>query len=202
MVINAAVFGKMKIKCLLLTLFWLVTSYQPVRADSPAKDLCDLPFKLTPPSQPRKLGLVTETTISIKGMAEPSLWWDVEQFDPFFGQFVEHWVAYPKEHRIDLVVNRQLWSLMDYAQRYSYVNQLGNVARNYQYSLRFLTLPNRCLATYVCQTTTDSVQNCLIHFDSIGLGGLEQEETTGILSFLGGTSAAIIPKIGSLRFLI
>ncbi len=168
---RVVVFGKMKVKCLLLTLLLFSIQSKTGQAES-VKDICELPLKTTSPIPPIP-GVITEITISMKGLAKPSLWWDTEQFDPFEGQLVNGWLAFPKEQRIDLIVNRQLWSLMDYIQRYRYVNQLGTVARGYQYDLRILTNPNRCLATYVCQVRSDSAQDCLIHFDSLGLRGLE-----------------------------
>jgi len=159
---------KFKYTFLILLVFFLA----PCKALAQTKELCELPLKLKQ-STP---GVVTDQTISMKGLTTPSLWWTLEQFDPFSGQFVKSWFAYPEEQRIDLIVNRQLWALMNYAQRYSYVNKVGAVAREYQYSLRILTLPKHCLATYTCQTTSDSTQNCQIHFDSFGVQGMSKKK--------------------------
>lgn len=174
---RVVVFGQMKIKCLLLTLLFFSIQLRTAQAE-PTKDLCELPLKIPSPTQVPP-GVVTEKTISMKGLALPSLWWDTEQFDPFEGQLVSGWRAYPEDQRIDLVVNRQLWSLMDFLQRYRYVNQLGTVARGYQYDLRILATPNRCLATYVCQLESNSAQNCQIRFDLYGLSGLETNRGVG-----------------------
>ena len=85
---------------------------------------------------------------SSSNTAQTSFWWAAEQFDPFDGKLVQNWLAYPQLHQIDLVVNWQLWTLLDYFSRYRFVNQFGTVARKYGYSLNISDREDRCLATY------------------------------------------------------
>lgn len=80
--------------------------------------------------------------------AKASLWWAAEQFDPFNGKLVENWVASSQKEQIDMIVDWQLWTLLDYFDRYRFVNQFGTVARKYGYSLIIFDRQNRCLANY------------------------------------------------------
>jgi hypothetical protein len=91
---------------------------------------------------------VTEQTISSQGLTVPSLWWAKEQFDPFNGRLIINWFAYPQLKQIDLVVNWQLWTILDYLQRYRLINKIGTVAREYGYALRVFNQQKQCLATY------------------------------------------------------
>ena len=77
-----------------------------------------------------------------------SLWWAAEQFDPFDGKLVENWLTYPEKHQIELVVSWQLWTLLDYLERYRFVNQFGTVARKYGYGLTIFNQKYQCLASY------------------------------------------------------
>lgn len=93
--------------------------------------------------------VVRRDTISQTGLTEPSLWWVADQFG---GKLLETWLAYPQKRRIDLVVNRQLWSLRDYLERYEFVNHMGLVARSHRYDLRVFDRqqPDLVLAAYTC----------------------------------------------------
>ncbi len=79
---------------------------------------------------------------------QTSFWWAIEQFDPFGGKLVQNWLAYPKKQQINLIVNWQLWTMLDYLGRYRFVNQFGTVARKYGYSLNIFNQKEQCLATY------------------------------------------------------
>jgi hypothetical protein len=109
--------------------------------------------------------VVTANTISETGLTIPSLWWAKEQFDPFSGKLLSNWIAYPKESRVDLVVNRQLWTLLDYMQRYSFVNQFGSVAREYNYNIRVFNPQQTLLAAYTCNFGT-AQPACVIWVES------------------------------------
>lgn len=80
--------------------------------------------------------------------AKASFWWAAEQFDPFDGKLVQNWVASSQKHQIEMIVDWQLWTLLDYFDRYRFVNQFGTVARKYGYSLTIFDRQNRCLANY------------------------------------------------------
>ena len=80
--------------------------------------------------------------------SKPSLWWAREQFDPFGGRLVENWLTDAHVQQINLVVNWQLWTLLDYLGRYRFVNQFGTVARRYGYNLNIFNQKKQCLASY------------------------------------------------------
>ncbi|WP_150109025.1 hypothetical protein [Stanieria cyanosphaera] len=84
----------------------------------------------------------------VAGFAIPSLWWAREQFDPFNGRLINHWLASPQTKQINLIVNWQLWTLLDYLERYRLINQFGTVVREYGYNLRIFNQQKQCLATY------------------------------------------------------
>lgn len=98
---------------------------------------------------------ITKDTICPTGLTIPSLWWADEQFGD---KLLENWLAYPDEQRVDLVVNRQIWGLMDYYQRYAFVHRMVTVVRENGetgengYNLRVFNRqePELCLAAYTC----------------------------------------------------
>ena len=116
--------------------------------------------------------IVDITTISQTHPTIPSLWWAKEQFDPFGGKMVDNWLAYKEEKRIDLVVNFQLWSLLDYLGRYRFVDNFGNIARQYGYNLRVFSQQKRCLALYYYNTNSDPPR-WEISFGSSNQNGLQ-----------------------------
>lgn len=89
-----------------------------------------------------------EPKIAIAGIAVPSLWWAKEQFDPFGGKLISNWLTDTKIKQIDLTVNWQLWTLLDYLGRYRFINQFGTVARQHGYSLHIYNQQQKCLALY------------------------------------------------------
>lgn len=102
-----------------------------------------------------KGSVVTANTISQQGLTIPSLWWAKDQFA---GKLVDNWLAYPSDGttapRVDLVVNQQLWSLLDYLERYEFVNHFGTTARDYGYNIRVFNYQQELLATYTCNFNT------------------------------------------------
>ena len=95
---------------------------------------------------------ITKDTISQTDLTTPSLWGASEQFG---NKLLENWLAYPDKQRVDLVVNRQRWSLMDYLQRYEFVNHMGTVIRQDEYNLRVFNRqdPTLPIAAYTCNFT-------------------------------------------------
>lgn len=144
---------------------------QPSRAQTPA---------IPQPSQaPVELSLlrsgasvdgrvVTSNTISQQGLTIPSLWWAKEQFG---SDLLDSWLAYPapgtNPARIDLLVNRQNWSALDYIQRYEFINHFGIAARDYGYNLRVFNEQKELLASYTCDFSTSPSQ-CNIQLDATG----------------------------------
>lgn len=131
----------------------LVSNLLPLTAKAqtplPSKEPLNIAL-LKQPNSPLIGGKVlTATTISQRGLTNPSLWWAREQFA---GKLLNNWLAYPSENRVDLIVNQQLWTLLDYMARYSLVNKLGTIARQDGYNIRFFSVsqPDLPLATYTC----------------------------------------------------
>ena len=79
---------------------------------------------------------------------QEGFWWATQQFDPFGGKLIQNWLTYPKKQQVNLIVNWQLWTLLDYLGRYRFVNQFGTVARKHGYSLNVFNQKEQCLATY------------------------------------------------------
>jgi hypothetical protein len=86
---------------------------------------------------------------------QSSFWWAALQFDPFGGKLVQNWLAYPQKQQINLIVNWQLWSLLDYFGRYRFVNRFGTVARKHGYSLNIFNQKDQCLASYKYNSTSN-----------------------------------------------
>ena len=101
-----------------------------------------------------KQGVITATTISQAGLTTPSLWWRRDQFGD--EKLLENWLAFPDKRRIDLLVNRQLWSQMDYLDRYRFVNHFGTTARHYGYEIRVFDRQPKCLAIYNCNLEAET----------------------------------------------
>lgn len=101
--------------------------------------------------------LRSATTISRVSLTIPSLWWTEDHHaaqDPSEAKLVENWLAYPLTNdepgRVDVVVNRQLWSLLDYLERYEFINEFGNGAKDFGYNLRVFDSRAQLLGAYTC----------------------------------------------------
>lgn len=114
-----------------------------------------------------QINALTANTICQQQLTIPSLWWANEQFG---GNLLENWLAYPgntTNARIDLLVNRQNWSLIDYVERYEFVNHFGTVARDYGYNVRVFNYQKELLATYTCNFSI-SPNVCDIQLEATG----------------------------------
>ena len=94
------------------------------------------------------------TTKAAPDLTQSSFWWAALQFDPFDGKLIQNWLAYPQKQQINLIVNWQLWNLLDYFGRYRFVNQFGTVARKHGYSLNIFNQKDQCLASYKYNSTS------------------------------------------------
>lgn len=100
----------------------------------------------------------------------PSLWWAKDQFGD---KLLDNWLVHPGDNttssRIDLLVNQD-WSLLDYVDRYEFVNHFGTVARDYGYNVRVFNYQKQLLATYTCNFAT-TPQVCRIdNIETAGAG--------------------------------
>jgi hypothetical protein len=99
--------------------------------------------------------VITASTINLERLTTPSLWWAKENSE---NKLLDNWIAYPalgkEPARADLIVNQQIWSLLDYLERYDFVNRLGGVARKDGYNVRVFNYQQELLATYTCNFNT------------------------------------------------
>ncbi len=116
--------------------------------------------------------IIRPDTVSQDHLTEPSLWWAAEQFG---GSLLNTWLAYPEDQRIDLVINPQFWTPLDYLERYQFVHQMGVVARSYHYNLRVFNRqqPQRLLAAYTCQFQESPIR-CRLDIARGGTSGLSR----------------------------
>ncbi len=128
----------------------------PLAAISLRPDLTPLDINLLKLGQ-LPAGVVTAQTISLTRLTLPSLWWTQAQVahNPQFGnKLLENWIAYPADvkdpGRVDLVVNRQLWSLLDYLQRYEFISRFSAISRSYGYNIRVFDNQARFTGAYTC----------------------------------------------------
>lgn len=115
-------------------------------------------------------GLVkTANTISQEQLTIPSLWWAKENSQ---NKLLDNWIAYPANDknpgRVDLIVNEQIWTLLDYLERYNFVNYLGSVVRDDKYNMRVFNYQKELLATYTCNFKTTKPL-CQIKMDNQSL---------------------------------
>lgn len=147
-------FPFMRSRLLLLTIsFNALCLTQPLLAQTPVPPHSEAPLDLSllEPGASLDPSVITSNTISQQNLTIPSLWWASEQFG---GNLLDDWLAYPGDNtqypRIDVIVNRQNWSLSDYIKRYEFVNHFGSVASDYGYNVRVFNVQKELLATYTC----------------------------------------------------
>jgi hypothetical protein len=103
---------------------------------------------------------VSEVSHSPTDLTLPSLWWIQDQLSAsqFSNRLLEKWLACPAQgktaRRVDVLVNTQAWTLLDYWERYEFVHRLGSVAAGYGYTLRVLNRQQAVLAAYSCQVNS------------------------------------------------
>jgi hypothetical protein len=161
---------------LLLSSVLIITLPQLASAGtSSAPEPSDAPLDiglLKPDVIPSRSDIITANTISDTRIQNPSLWWAKEQFNEVGGKLINNWIAYQNQKRVDLVVNRQAWSLLDYLGRYRFVNKFGTVARDMQYDIRIFNQQAERLATYTCNYK-QTLPDCEIRIsDSFSQGTL------------------------------
>ncbi len=123
-----------------------------------------------------KPNVVTANTISQSELTVPSLWWAKDNSE---NKLLDNWIAYPasgrESPRVDLIVNQQIWSLLDYLERYDFVNRLGYTARNYGYNVRVFNYQQELLGTYTC-SFSNSPTSCRISMNAQNRFGLRRIE--------------------------
>lgn len=94
---------------------------------------------------------VTANQPSQRGLTVPSLWWAAEQFGD---KLLVNWSTYPATQatpkRVEIVVRREVWRLLDYVQRYAFASHFGTVASDYGYNVQVVDREKNFLAAYTC----------------------------------------------------
>ncbi len=142
------------------------TSAQTIETDAPPKpgltlkpDLEPLDLEALAPGNTPDF-VVTANTISLTQLTVPSLWWLRDQLadqETYGNNLLENWLAYPnngRPGRVDLVVNRQLWSLLDYLDRYAFIHRFGKTARDYGYNVRVFDGQATLVGASTCDFST------------------------------------------------
>lgn len=100
---------------------------------------------------------ITESSISQTHLTIPSFWWlrdEIAAQAEFGRRLIDGWLACPEQNsqwnRVDFLVNQQVWSLLDYLERYEFVQRLGTVASEYRHNVRVFDRQGTLLASYTC----------------------------------------------------
>ncbi|MCZ0898882.1 hypothetical protein ON021_03055 [Microcoleus sp. HI-ES] len=96
----------------------------------------------------------------------PSLWLAQKLFG---GKLLDRWFVDPGNTWVIIIVNRQLWSLLDYMERYQFVNRFGTVANDYGYNVRVCNRQGTALAVYSCKGDR---RFCRIDLESLSNPGI------------------------------
>jgi hypothetical protein len=101
----------------------------------------------------------------------PSLWLAQKQFG---GQLLDRWFVDSNSRNswVILLVNRQLWSGLDYVGRYQFVNRFGMAAMEDGYNVRVCNREGVALAAYFCEGDR---LNCHINLDSVSNLGIQRK---------------------------
>ncbi|MBD2593663.1 hypothetical protein BCD64_22720 [Nostoc sp. MBR 210] len=133
----------------------------------------DAPLELDLLTKPNS-NVITANTINPQGLTTPSLWLAQANSE---SKLLDNWIAYPATAttpgRVDVIVNQQVWSILDYLERYSFVNRLGNVARKDVYNLRVFNYQQELLGSYTCNFQTNPT-SCRIQINSLNRLVLQQ----------------------------
>ncbi|MDZ8136863.1 MAG: hypothetical protein RM049_16390 [Nostoc sp. DedQUE04] len=136
---------------LLLTISLTTLLVPPSLAQTPSiPSPSSAPLELDLLTKPKDY-IITATTIHPERLTVPSLWWAQQNSEK---KLLDNWIAYPPSNkepaRVDLIVNQQIWSLLEYIERYDFVNRLGSAARNFGYNVRVFNYQKEPLASYTC----------------------------------------------------
>ncbi len=143
--------GRQKSLLLLLTISFTTLLVAPLLAQTTSiPPPSSAPLQLDLLAKPKDY-VITANTINPGKLTTPSLWWAKENSE---NKLLDNWIAYPalekEPARVDLIVNQQIWSLLEYLERYDFVNHLGSVARKDGYNVRVFNYQQELLATYTC----------------------------------------------------
>jgi hypothetical protein len=104
---------------------------------------------------------ITDKNIQQAQLTEPSLWWIRDQLsaqNKYGESLVTGWLACSgtqEPNRVDVVVNAQIWSLLDFFDRYEFIQKFGTATTGYGYNLRVFNPQGGMLAAYTCSFNPD-----------------------------------------------
>jgi hypothetical protein len=135
--------------------------------------------------------------VDLSGPTIPSLWWTREllnnkpQFNP---KLIEAWlvcdagrqnadarvcgIAATRPGRVEMIVNTQLWSVMDYLSRYELINRFGTATSECGYNIYIYSSDAKLLADYSCDFQSSALTSrCTLRADLSGKAGLRRGGT-------------------------
>jgi hypothetical protein len=119
--------------------------------------------------------IITHETVCADGLTPPSLWWTREQISHQLrtsNKLVKGWSAQIKTPQapgqVRLTVNPQMWSVMDYFERYDFINTFGLTARDFGYQTDVYNSRGTKLASYQCRFDGQGLngEHCSIRLES------------------------------------
>jgi hypothetical protein len=129
----------------------------PIDRTAYDKDLCRSPLALDIVETELSQGQ-NDRTILQDRLSLPSLWWTRDQYVarlPTGKKLISSWLICPKTanapQHVQMVLNAQIWSLLEYFDRYEFLHQFGTVASNNGHDLWIYSDETPLvLASYVC----------------------------------------------------
>jgi hypothetical protein len=148
-----------------LTLLLTAQSTQAAPIDSRAipldrptydKDLCRPPLAIDIVEPDLSKGQNDRTILQAR-LSLPSLWWTRDQYSarlPLGKKLIGSWLICPKTNNapqhVQMVLNAQIWSLLEYFDRYEFLHQFGTVTSTKGYDLWIYSDETPVLAAYIC----------------------------------------------------
>jgi hypothetical protein len=85
---------------------------------------------------------------------------------------VQDWLTYVPEQnqvsRVDLFLELQRWSMMDYFKRYEFLSVFGSAAESFGYNLRAFSFRGEFLGAYTCLEADGGARQCQIEVEGSG----------------------------------
>jgi hypothetical protein len=139
----------------------------------------------------------SDRTISPLGATIPSLWWTRDllvsktQFNP---KLIEGWlvcgagvqsgdaracsISPDRPGRVEMVVNSQLWTVLDYLSRYELISRFGSAASECGYNIVIFNSDRLLIADYTCDFAAAD-RRCRLRPDLSGKSGLKRVAPDG-----------------------
>jgi hypothetical protein len=142
----------------------------------------------------------SDRTINPVGTTIPSLWWTRDllvtksQFNP---KLIEGWlvcgagvqdamarvcaISAVRPGRVEMVVNTQLWTVLDYLSRYELINRFGMATSECGYNIYIFNTDTQLIADFTCDfQSVRPDRGCVLRPDLSGKGGLTRSIPDGL----------------------